>query len=126
MGGAADPHGNIAVGGAARSPGSVSGTVSVAPKLSVAPSDVLYLIARKGNSTLAVRRVDKPTFPFAFEISGADVMMSGVAFDGPLDLVARVSRTGDAIPSKGDIEGTIRNVKVPAQGVKLTIDSVRE
>jgi cytochrome c-type biogenesis protein CcmH len=98
----------------------------LAPKLQASPTDVLYVIAKKGGSTLAVRRVEKPTFPFAFEISGSDAMMSGIAFEGLLDVVARVSRTGDAIPAKGDLEGTARNVKVPAKGVSLTIDSVRQ
>jgi len=122
-----DPHGNRAApGGATISAGSVTGTLTLAAKLSVGPNDVLYLIAKKGASTLAVRRVDKPSFPFAFEISGADAMTAGIAFEGPLDLVARVSRTGDAIPAKGDIEGTLKGVKVPAGGVKLTIDSVRQ
>jgi cytochrome c-type biogenesis protein CcmH len=121
-----DPHGNVAGGRETRSAGSITGTLSVAPRLVVGPSDVLYLIAKKGASTLAVRRVEKPSFPFAFEISGADAMMSGVAFEGPLDLVARVSRSGDAIPAKGDIEGIVKGVKVPARGVALTIDSVRE
>jgi cytochrome c-type biogenesis protein CcmH len=125
MGGGADPHGNVASGGPTRSAGSVSGTITLAPRLAVGPSDVLYVIARKGSSTLAVRRVDKPSFPFAFELSGADVMMGGVAFEGPLDIVARVSRTGDAIPAKGDVEGTARDVKVPSRGLRLTIDSVR-
>lgn len=126
MGGAADPHGNVASGGATRSAGSVQGTITLAPRFAVGPSDVLYVIARKGSSTLAVRRVDKPTFPFAFELSGADVMMGGVAFEGPLDIVARVSRTGDAIPAKGDIEGTAKEVPVPSRGVQLTVDSVRQ
>jgi hypothetical protein len=121
-----DPHGNAAGAGASRSAGSITGTISVAAKLPVGPSDVLYVIAKKAGSTLAVKRVERPAFPLAFEISGADAMTPGVAFDGPLDLVARVSRSGDAIPSKGDIEGTARGVKVPAKGIVLTIDSVRE
>ena len=122
-----DPHGNLAApGGAAMSAGSVTGTIALAPTLTVGPNDVLYLIAKKGKGTLAVRRVDKPSFPFAFEISGADVMTAGTSFEGPLDLVVRVSRTGDAIPAKGDIEGAAKGVKVPATGVRLTIDSVRQ
>ena len=124
--GAADPHGNLAGAGPTKSAGSISGTITLSPKLTASPSDVLYVMAKKGTSTLAVRRFDKLSFPLAFEISGGDAMMSGIAFDGPLDLVARVSKTGDAIPAKGDLEGTAKNVKVPAKGVSLTIDSVRQ
>jgi hypothetical protein len=124
--GAADPHGNVAGAGPTRSAGSVTGTITLSPKLSSSPSDVLYVIAKKGTTTLAARRVDRPTFPFAFEISDRDAMMSGIAFEGPLDVVARVSKSGDAIPAKGDLEGTARNLEVPAKGVRLTIDSVRQ
>jgi hypothetical protein len=124
--GAPDPHGNVAGAGPTTSAGSITGTIALSPKLRSSPSDVLYVIARKGTSTLAARRIDRPTFPLAFEISGSDAMMSGIAFEGPLDVVARVSKSGDAIPAKGDLEGTARNVKVPAQGVRLTIDSVRQ
>jgi cytochrome c-type biogenesis protein CcmH len=93
--------------------------------LKASPSDVLYVMAKKGTATLAVRRVDKPSFPFAFEISGGDAMMAGGSFEGAVDVVARLSRTGDAIPAKGDLEGMARNVKVPSKAVKLTIDTVR-
>ncbi len=124
--GQSDPHGNVPSGAVTKSAGSVAGTISVAPKLSVASSDVLYVIAKKGASTVAVRRIAAPKFPLSFEISGSDVMMAGVAFEGPIDIVARVSKSGDAIPGKGDLEGTARGVKVPSKDVSLTIDRVRE
>jgi hypothetical protein len=113
---------------ATRSAGSIAGRISVAPSLqsSLAASDVLYVMAKKGPATLAVRRIDKPSFPLEFEISEGDAMMSGVAFEGPVDVVARVSRSGDAIPSKGDLEGTVRNVKIPARDVLVTIDRARD
>ena len=38
----------------------------------------------------------------------------------------KLARTGDAIPSKGDAEGTARSTKIPSKGVSLTIDSVRQ
>jgi hypothetical protein len=53
-------------------------------------------------------------------------MMGGSPFEGPVDVVARVSRTGDAIPSKGDLEGVAKNVKIPSKNVQLTIDTVRQ
>jgi len=104
----------------------VTGTIALSPKLQVGPADVMYVMAKKGTATLAVRRVDKPSFPFAFEIGGGDAMTGGAAFEGPVDVVARVSKTGDAIPAKGDLEGIAKGVKVPARDVRLTIDSVRQ
>jgi cytochrome c-type biogenesis protein CcmH len=105
--------------------GRVAGTVLLSPKLAAGPGDVLYLIAKQGATTLAVRRIDKPAFPLDFELTGADAMVSGVPFVGPVDLVARLSRTGDAIPAKGDLEGVTKGVAVPAAGVKVTIDTTR-
>jgi len=109
----------------AKSAGSIVGTIALAAKLKASPSDVLYVMAKKGTATLAVRRVDKPSFPFSFEISGGDAMVAGGAFEGPVDVVARLSRTGDAIPAKGDLEGVTKNVKVPSKAVTVTIDTVR-
>ena len=48
------------------------------------------------------------SFPHSFQISAADQMMEGTAFTGPFDVTARISRTGDAIPGKGDLEGTVK------------------
>jgi len=110
----------------AKSAGNITGTIALSPKLKLGPSDVMYVMAKSGAATLAVRRIDKPSFPFAFEISGGDAMMGGAAFQGPVDVVARVSRTGDAIPAKGDLEGIAKGVKVPSKNVSLTIDSVRQ
>ena len=110
----------------AKPAGSIAGTIALSPALKVGPSDVLYVMAKNGTATLAVRRVDKPSFPFAFEISGGDAMMAGGPFAGPVDVVARVSRTGDAIPAKGDLEGVAKSVKIPASNVRLTIDTVRQ
>ena len=110
----------------AKSAGSIAGTIVLAPTIKAGPSDVLYVMAKNGAATLAVKRIEKPSFPLAFEIGGGDAMMGGQAFEGPVDVVARLSRSGDAIPSKGDAEGTARGVKIPSKGVSLTIDSVRQ
>jgi len=108
----------------------VTGTVAVVPGLQtrVTPDDVLYVIARnaKTSTVVAVRREQGVRFPHAFQISAADVMMEGTTFTGPFDVTARISRTGDAIPGKGDLEGTVKGVTAGAQGVSITIDSVRQ
>ncbi len=106
----------------------VSGTITLATPLgsAILPGDILYVMAKKDGATIAVRRVDAPSFPFSFEVSGGDAMIAGTELSGPVDIVARVSKTGDAIPSAGDLEGTTTNVTVPAHGVTVTIDHVRE
>jgi cytochrome c-type biogenesis protein CcmH len=106
----------------------VSGTITLAEELGsrILSSDVMYVMARKDGGTIAVRRVAGPSFPFSFEISGSDAMVAGTELSGPVDIVARVSKTGDAIAAAGDLEGTTTGVAVPAQGVTLTIDHVHE
>ncbi len=103
---------------------SIAGTISLASSIKAGPSDVLYVMAKSGKATLAVRRIEKPSFPLAFEIGGGDAMMGGQPFEGPVDVVARLSRTGDAIPSKGDAEGTARARQDPVEG-RLAHDRLR-
>jgi cytochrome c-type biogenesis protein CcmH len=109
---------------------SIAGTVALAPSVQarVGSADVLYVIARnaKTNAVVAVRREEGIRFPHAFQVSSADLMMEGTTFTGPFDVTARVSKTGDAIPGKGDLEGTTKGVAVGARGVSVTIDSVRQ
>jgi hypothetical protein len=75
---------------------------------------------------LAVRREDNVTFPFKFQVSGRDAMIAGTTFAGPLTLTARLSKSGDAVAAKGDLEGTARGVAVGATDVKVTLDTVKE
>ena len=108
-----------------RAQAGVAGTVRLSPRLAAGPGDVLYIIAKKGTTTLAVQRIEKPAFPLAFTLSAADAMVSGIAFEGPVDVTARLSRSGDAIPAPGDREGVTRGVTVPTAGVEVTIDTTR-
>jgi cytochrome c-type biogenesis protein CcmH len=115
--------------GAGADTGSVAGTIAVAPSLaSRAAGGVLFVIARSAgdNKILAVRREDNVTFPFKFQISGRDAMIAGTTFAGPLTVTARLSKSGDAVAAKGDLEGTARGVSVGATDVKVTLDTVKE
>ena len=134
--GASLPPGHPALGDAAAPPaagaadtGSVSGTIAVAPSLEArATGGVLFVIARSAanKQIVAVRREEIAGFPFRFSISGADAMIAGTAFAGPLDITARLSKSGDAVKAKGDIEGVVRGVTVGSSGVLLTLDTVHE
>lgn len=107
---------------------SVAGTITIAPALSDrAGGGVLFVIARGADKQIvAVRREDVAKFPFSFSISAADAMVAGTSFKGPLDITARLSKSGDAVAAKGDLEGVARGVEVGARDVKVTIDRVRE
>ena len=110
--------------------GAVTGTIAVAPSLAgrLLESDVLFIVARNASNhqVLAVRKEGGARFPFAFQISGADAMVEGTRFEGPFDITGRLSKSGDATPAKGDIEGFARGVATGAQGVSISLDSVRQ
>jgi len=110
---------------------SVSGTVMLSPELGTpdaSPTAALYVIARSAanGQILAVKKEAGPKLPQAFHISAADQMTAGTQFSGPLDLTARLSRTGDAMPAAGDVEGTTKGVAVGAADVTITLDTVRK
>jgi cytochrome c-type biogenesis protein CcmH len=134
-GGTALPPGHPPLEGMPGTPGSVaaagesvSGTIALADELAAraGTSDVLYVMAKKDGATLAVQRVESPSFPLPFQVSEGHAMVAGTQIEGPVDIVARLSRTGDAIPSPGDLEGTTSSVAVPSEGVTVTIDHVRQ
>jgi cytochrome c-type biogenesis protein CcmH len=123
----ASPRGGAS--GAAHSGKGLSGTIRLASQLTGrhAPSDALYVIVRSARTReiLAVRKEQGIEFPFAFRISGADTMTGETAFVGPFDVTVRLSKTGDALPATGDIEGTAKGVADGAAGIAITLDTVR-
>jgi cytochrome c-type biogenesis protein CcmH len=107
----------------------VEGEVRLHPRLKdkAKPDDVLYIIARgsANGQIVAVRKEEHVRFPFSFRLSSGDTMMPGTPFEGPFDLTARLSRSGDAAPQRGDLEGTVKNVAVGSRGVSVIVDTVR-
>jgi hypothetical protein len=89
---------------------------------------VLYLIARNARTggVVAVRREDGVTFPFAFGLGAGDVMVQGTPFEGPFDVTARLSKTGDAVAAKGDLEGSVGGVEKGSAKIAITLDRVRQ
>jgi cytochrome c-type biogenesis protein CcmH len=126
------PPGHPALGGELAAPvagKSVEGEVRLHPRVKdkAKPEDVLYIIARGSASRqiVAVRKEEHVRFPFSFRLSSADSMMPGTPFEGPFDLTARLSRSGDATPQPGDLEGTVKNVAAGSRGVGVMLDTVR-
>ena len=115
--GAAPAAGRAPIGAApeiAKAPvapaGAIAGTIRIAPGLAkeVAPTDVLFIIARKeaAGPPLAVRRIAGPKFPLTYRLSAENVMMQGMPFEGQVTLVARLKKDGAPGPPKaGDLEG---------------------
>jgi hypothetical protein len=108
--------------------GSVSGTLeTAAAHKSTIEGGAIYFIARNpARQIVAVRRSESVELPQKFQLSAADAMVAGTAFEGPLDITARWSQRGDAMPAAGDIEGVARGVAVGAKNVKIVLSDVRK
>lgn len=91
--------------------GVIAGHVDIDPSLAskVGPADVLFVIVRRPQGMprpIAVKRIDSPHFPVAFEITNADMMVEGSELRGMVDVVARLDKDGRAGPPQpGDLEG---------------------
>lgn len=116
--------------------GKVTGVITVSPELAakIKPeTDVLYIIARNqqvGPPT-AVKRIVNPQFPLTYVIGPEDAMMPGTQgfVDGEnLTIAARISRTGNAMPSAGDLEGAYKsNPAHPGDGgIDVVIEKERQ
>jgi cytochrome c-type biogenesis protein CcmH len=128
--GSALPPGHPAIGpGAAAEGPAVEGEIRLDPRIrdQTRPGDVLFVIARNAanRQVVAVRKEEGARFPFSFRLSSGDAMMPGTPFEGPFDITARLSRSGDAIPQAGDLEGTGKGVAAGSRGVTVVIDTIR-
>ena len=109
----------------------VRGTVSLSPKLKkdVKPDDVLFVFARAAGGPpmpLAVLRARAGDLPLTFSLDDSMAMATGMSLSShpKVVVVARVSKSGSAKPTKGDLEGASRPVANDAAGVAVVIDSV--
>jgi len=108
----------------------VSGSVSLDPNLQsrVNPEDTVFVFARASagpRMPLAVLRKQVKDLPLTFTLDDSMSMSPQFSLSKFSDIVvgARVSRTGDAIPKSGDLQGTTSVIKVGTEGLKIIIDS---
>lgn len=115
--------------------GKLTGELTIAPELAAKlkpDTDVLYIIVRREQvgPPAAVKRITKPQFPLKYVVGPEDSMMPGMSsFNGdPLTVAARISRTGNAMPGAGDLEGVFKNnpAKPGDAGVDIVIDRERQ
>ena len=110
----------------------ISGTVTMAPSLAGKGSatDTLFVFARETNGPpmpVAIMRATKKDLPFTFRLDDSTSMMpsrklSDVAM---VVIVARLSKSGQAMPQSGDLEGMSQPVKPGVDGVTVVIDRER-
>lgn len=108
---------------------SVSGTVTLSPSLEskVRPDDSVFVFARPADGSrmpVAVVRARVSDLPLKFTLDDSRAMAptAKISAQGEVIVNARISRSGNAIPASGDLEGTTEKVKVGTQGMALVID----
>lgn len=115
---------------AAPAAGRVAGKVDLSPGLKgkVAPTDTVFVFARAAEGPrmpLAILRRQVKDLPIEFALDDSMAMAPNMKLSTFPEVVvgARVSRSGNATPQSGDLEGLSKPVKVGATGVAIVIDS---
>jgi cytochrome c-type biogenesis protein CcmH len=110
---------------------SISGVVSLKKNLAsgVSPGDAVFLYAHAPDARgmpLAVVRFHVKDLPAAFSLDDSKAMTSASKLsDFPeVSVVARISKTGNALPRSGDLQGAIPLVTVGTGSVTIDIDTV--
>lgn len=110
---------------------SIRGTVRLSPGLQskTAPGDTVFVFARALNgprAPLAVRRFRADQLPVEFVLDQSAAMSPELTLAQFKEVVvgARISKSGNAIPQRGDLEGVRQPVQVGATRIDLVIDTV--
>lgn len=113
--------------------GKVSGVVTLAPSLAgkVAPGDTVFVFARAAEGPrvpLAIVRAQAKDLPLRFTLDDSSAMAPGMSLSSQKRVVvgARVSKSGNATPQPGDLEGFSAPVEVGTANVAVVIDAQRQ
>lgn len=112
-------------------PGTISGRVEISPGLQgkVPAHAAIFLFARPraGGMPVAAVKAAASDLPLKFELNDSMALepSSRLSSQQEVELVARISASGEAMAKSGDLEGVLAPVKVGARNVRLVIDRVR-
>ncbi len=111
----------------------VSGTVTLAPKLKAraSPNDTVFIFARPASNDggprmpLAILRKKVSDLPITFTLDESTAMSPATRLSGTPQVIigARISKSGDAMPRAGDLQGASKPVNNTAQGIMIVIDT---
>jgi cytochrome c-type biogenesis protein CcmH len=110
---------------------SVSGTVELAPALQAqaAPTDTVMVIARVPGTRMpvAVLRVHASDLPLKFTLDDSLSMspQARISAASDVEVEARISKSGMAMPERGDLISSVQTVKVGSKDVALKVAQVR-
>ncbi|MFZ5593657.1 MAG: c-type cytochrome biogenesis protein CcmI [Pseudomonadota bacterium] len=109
----------------------VDGVVNLAPALAgkIAPDDTVFIFARAAQGPrmpLAIMRAQAKDLPLRFSLDDSMAAMPTMKLSNASEVIvgARISKSGNAMPQSGDLQGDSQAVKVGASGVTVVIDSV--
>jgi cytochrome c-type biogenesis protein CcmH len=109
----------------------VSGTVSIAPALAskLAPADTVFVFARATQGPpmpVAIVRATAKDLPYTYRLDDSSALMPGnkLSQANEVVIVARISKTGDAKPQAGDLQGLSAAVKPNGQSVDVQINEI--
>ncbi|NVO06217.1 MAG: c-type cytochrome biogenesis protein CcmI, partial [Rhodoferax sp.] len=118
-----DPVAQPAAAGA-----SVSGTVTLAAAVAkqAQPEDTVFVFARAVEGSrmpLAILRKQVKDLPITFNLNDSMAMSPSSALSSQSQVIvgARVSKSGNAMPQPGDLQGQSAPVKVGASNLKIEI-----
>ena len=113
----------------ATSGASVSGTVSLPAALAsrVSPNDTVFIFARAVEGSrmpLAILRKQVKDLPLHFVLDDSQAMSPEMKLSSVQNVVvgARISRSGNAMPQPGDLQGLTAPVSVGSSSVRIDID----
>ena len=113
-------------------PRTIRGTVTMAPGLAGkgSPADTLFVFARETSGPpmpVSIVRATKKDLPFTFQLDDSTSPMPSrkLSSAGPVVIVARLSKSGQAMPQSGDLEGTSQPVQSGVDGITIVIDRER-
>ena len=111
---------------------SVRVDIAAALKAKLSPTDVLFVLARQPGGPpmpLAVKRMPAKDFPITVTLADADGPMPTMRLSQQktVDVLARVSKSGDALPQPGDFEAHAKSTDVGAKSqTDIVIDQIRQ
>jgi cytochrome c-type biogenesis protein CcmH len=110
--------------------GKVSGSVTLAPALNgqVSPEDTLFVFARAAEGPrmpLAILRKQVKDLPVQFVLDDSMAMTPTMKLSAFPKVVvgARISKSGNATPQKGDLQGLSAPLAVGAEKIAIVIDA---
>ncbi|MCF8059933.1 MAG: hypothetical protein K9K67_11590 [Bacteriovoracaceae bacterium] len=86
---------------------------------------VLFIFAKKFDGSmpmpLAVKRIPNPKFPLTFSLSVEDAMIKSIPFEGPFKVIARLTKSGDAMDKSGPEGETTKSLNLGAKGIQINL-----